>query len=92
MKIDPNKLGLAGAAAIVVLWTVYNLIDFFLMISAVNLSGDFAYTNFADFDWQARLVKFILSVFALSFGAGLTGSLIADIYNFLIKRSDTKLP
>lgn len=92
MRIDPNKLGLAGAVAIGVLWTLYSLIVFLLMITAITLSGDSAYTNFAGFDRQMPFVKFILSLFALSFGAGLTGRLIAEIYNFLIRRSETKLP
>ncbi len=92
VKIDAKKLGSAGAAAAAVLWTIYSVTVFLLFILAINLSGDFGYTNFADFDWQPPFKKFILLLTVFSFGAMMTGRLIAKIYNFLIERFYIKLP
>jgi hypothetical protein len=91
MKIDPRKFGWAGAIAVAVLWTFYSIVVFLLFILAINLSGDFGYTDVANFDWQPPLVKFILILSVLSFGAMLTGRLTAEIYNFLVDRCAIKL-
>lgn len=92
VEIDSKKLGLAGAAAAAVLWTIYSVTVFLLFILAINLSGDFGYTDFANFEWQPPFMKFILFLIVFSFGAMLTGRLIGKIYNFLIEKFCIKLP
>ncbi len=92
MKIDPQKLGWAGAIVVGVLWTAYSVVVFLLFFLAINLSGDFAYTDLTNFDWQPPLVKFILYLYILSLGAMLIGKMTAEIYNFLVDKYDTKLP
>jgi 2TM family of unknown function (DUF5676) len=92
MKIDSNKFGLAGAITVAVLWTIYSVGVFLLMLLAFNLSGDFAYTDLTNYDWRQPLVRFILFLYILSLGALLAGKLAAEIYNFLVEKSELKLP
>lgn len=90
MKIDSNKFGKAVAIAVAILWTLYNIAVFWLMLLAFNLSGDFAYTDLTSYDWQPPLVKFILFLYILSLSAMFIGKLTAEIYNFLVEKSDIK--
>jgi hypothetical protein len=63
-----------------------------LLIAAINLSGDMAYTDFSSFEWTGFLSRFLFNLVALSLGAGLTGWLIAGFCNRLNEISDPKLP
>ena len=58
MKISPPLFGLAAALAAAVLWSVYSFCAFSLLIIAINLSGDLAYTNFGNFEWTHFLSRF----------------------------------
>jgi len=92
VKINPVLFGLAAALAAAVLWSVYSVCVFSLMVVAINLSGDMAYTNFGSFEWTQFFNRFLVNLAALSFCAGLTGWLAAGFYNRLNENSDTKLP
>jgi len=92
VKIDPKILGWAGAIAAAVMWTIYSGSVFLLLILAINISGDFGYTDFTNFDLIPPLVKFLLGLCIVMSGAGLTGKMIAEIYNYLIEKSNVKLP
>lgn len=92
MKINPTSLGLAATLAAAVLWSVYSVCVFSLMVIAINLSGDMAYTNFGSFEWTQYFNRFLINLAALSFCAGLTGRLAVGFYNRLNENSDTKLP
>ena len=91
MKINPPLFGLAAALAAAVLWSVYSFCAFSLLIIAINLSGDLAYTNFGNFEWTHFLSRFLVNLVALSLGADLTGWLIAGFYNYLNENSEPKL-
>lgn len=92
MKINPPSFGLAAALTAAVLWSVYSASVFALLIAAMNLSGDMAYTNFGSFEWMDFLSRFSVNLVALSLGAGLTGWLIAVFYNLKDENSGAKLP
>jgi len=92
VKINPVLFGLASALAAAVLWSVYSVCVFSLMVVAINLSGDMAYTNFGSFEWTQFFNRFLVNLAALSFCAGLTGWLAAGFYNCLNENSDAKLP
>ena len=92
MKINPLLFGVAAALAAAVLWSVYSFCAISLLIIAINLSGDLAYTNFGNFEWTNFLSRFLVDLVALSLGAGLTGWLIAGFYNYLNENSAPKLP
>ena len=70
MKINPVLFGLASALAAAVLWSVYRVCVFSLMVIAINLSGDMAYTNFGNFEWTYFLSRFLVNLAALSLGGG----------------------
>jgi 2TM family of unknown function (DUF5676) len=91
LKLDPKKLGLAGAIVAGILWTFYSVAVLLLTLLAINLSGDFAYTDLTNYDWHPPLVKFILFLYIFCLGAMLTGKMTAEIYNFLIDRCEIKL-
>ena len=91
-KIDPQIFGLAGAIAAAVLWTIYSVTVLLLTFSAIFLFSDFGYVDFSAFDYKPLLVKFILGMYLLMLGAGITGKMIAGIYNILIEKFATKLP
>ncbi len=92
MKINPTSLGLTAALAAAMLWIVYSVCVFSLIVVAINLSGDMAYTNFASFEGTQFFYRFLVNLAALSFCAGLPGWLAAGFYNRLNENSDTKLP
>lgn len=92
VKLDSRRCGLTVAIIAVILWTICRVAAFMILWLAMNLSGDFAYTDIANFDWQAELVRFIAHLFVLCPGAMLAGDLAAHIYNFLIDKFDAKLP
>ena len=92
MKINPVLFGLASALAAAVLWSVYSVCVFSLMVVAINLSGDMAYTNFGSFEWTQFLSRFLIILVVLIFGANMAGWLIAGFYNCLNENSDAKLP
>ena len=58
MKINPTSLGLVAALAAAVLWSVYSVCVFSLMIVAINLSGDMAYTNFGSLNGRSFSTDF----------------------------------
>ncbi len=86
-KIDPKKFGLAVATAAAVLWTIYSLTVFLLTFLAIFLFSDSGNVDFFAFDYKPQLVKFILVMYLLMLGAGITGKMIAGIYNI----SDRKI-
>ena len=83
---------MAGAIAAAVLWTIYSVSVFLLTFLAIFLFSDFGYVDFFAFEYKPLLVKFILVMYLLMLGAGITGKMIAGIYNILIEKLDTKLP
>lgn len=92
LKIDAKRFGWAGAITAAVLWTIYSITTFLLLITAIFLFSDIGYLDLFAFEYKPMLVKFILGLYILMLGAGFTGKMIADIYNFLIEKTDTKLP
>ena len=90
MKIKPLLFGLAIFLSVAVLWSIYSVSVFSLMGATIKFSGDMAYLNFGSLEWTNFLSRFLINLVALSFGAGVTGWLIAGFYNCLDR--EPKLP
>lgn len=91
-KIDPQKFSLAGAIAAAVLWTIYSATVFLLTFMAIWLFSDIGYLDLFNVEWRPPLVNYILVMYLLMLGAGVTGKMVAEIYNFLIGKFNIKLP
>ncbi len=88
MKINSLSLSLSSAATVAILWTVYSAAAFSLTILAINLSGEMGYLDFSDFDWKHTFSQFVVSLLMWSGRAGVTGWVIATVYNELFEIYD----
>ncbi len=91
MKINPLSLSVSSAAPVAVLCTVYSAAVFSLTILAINLSGEMSYLDFSDFDWKHTFSQFVVNLIVWSGSAGITGWLIAAVYNDLCDTNVMKL-
>ena len=83
LKINSQSLGLSFGFTAAFFWGVYSTGVLLLLIIEVYISGFYGYTDLSNYDWKPELAEFFLFLFAISFGAGLMGWLIAALYNFL---------
>lgn len=91
MKINSLLLSLSSAVTVAVLWTVYSAAAFSLTILAINFSGEMGYLDFSDFDWKHTFSLFSVSLILWSGSAGITGWMIATVYNDLSEIYGIKL-
>ncbi len=83
MKPDAIKCGLASAITFAILWIVCSIIVWLLPSQMMAMSGHMVHANFDHVGWNLSFSGVLLGLIAWSFLAGISGWLIAIIYNLL---------
>ncbi|NIQ13456.1 MAG: hypothetical protein GTO02_03305 [Candidatus Dadabacteria bacterium] len=84
MKLDAIKFGLACAAAFSILWIVCSLFVMGMPMSMMHISGNMVHGDFTSMQWSMGIQGIIIGLIAWAFVAGISGWLIALIYNQLL--------
>jgi hypothetical protein len=84
MKLDAIKFGLASAAAFSILWIVCSLFVMGMPLNMMQISGHMIHGDFTSMQWSMGIQGLIIGLFAWAFVAGISGWLIALIYNKLL--------
>lgn len=83
MKLDAIKFGLASAATFSILWVVCSLFVMGMPMNMMHISGNMVHGNFTSMQWSMGTQSIFIGLIAWAFVAGITGWLIALIYNKL---------
>ena len=83
MKLDTSKIAISSAAAFALVWLLCSLLVLALPSSMMNMSGHMVHGDLSDMGWHMTFTGVALGLLAWSFVAGLTGGLIAYVYNKL---------
>ena len=84
MKLNATKFGVASAVAFAILWVICSLFVVVMPGMMMEMSGHMVHTDLAGIQWHMGLTSVVIGLFAWSFVAGITGWLVATIYNRLI--------
>ncbi|MEX2131572.1 MAG: DUF5676 family membrane protein [Pseudohongiellaceae bacterium] len=84
MKLDASKFGLASAATVAVLWIICSLLVLLIPDMAMNASGYMTHADFSSMQWRMGFGGVLAGLALWSVIAGLSGWLLASIYNRLL--------
>ena len=83
MKLDAIKFGLTSAIAFAILWVICSLLVWIGPRMMMEISGNMVHGDLSQMQWQISLSGIIVGLIIWSLLAGVTGWLIAAIYNRL---------
>jgi membrane associated rhomboid family serine protease len=81
MLLNANKLGLAAALAVAIIWIVCSVLVMLLPQAMIGVTGDMMHADLSSMQWQMHLSGLLIGLVAWSLTAGFAGWLIALIYN-----------
>ncbi len=81
MNLDAKKFSLACAGAFAILWLVCSLLVVISPMGMMNMSGNMIHGDLTGMRWSMGFFGFIIGLIVWSFLAGITGWLIATLYN-----------
>jgi hypothetical protein len=85
MKIDAAKFGLACAITFAVLWVVCSLLVMVMPNGMMQMSGHMIHGDVSGFmSWNMNMHGVLMGLIGWSISAGISGWLIAVIYNKLM--------
>lgn len=84
MKLNATKFGVASAFAFAILWVVCSLLVVVMPGIIMEMSGHMVHADLVGVQWHMGLAGVVIGMFAWSFVAGITGWLVAAIYNRLV--------
>ncbi len=84
MKLDAKKFGLASAAAFAVLWIICSILVMVMPMNMMGITGNMVHGDFSSLQWSMGIQGMCYGLIAWSFVAGVSGWLIAIIYNKLL--------
>lgn len=84
MSINTQKFGLASAITFAVLWIVCSVIVMLLPHQSMSVTGAMMHSDLAQWQWDMHFSGLVIGFFAWSLIAGITGWLLATIYNRLM--------
>jgi hypothetical protein len=91
MKVRSTNLGISVAIAAALVWSFYCVGDIgFRFLMAFLFDGGNLF-NGNNFNWTEYLNKYLGQLTLISFGSGLTGWLVGEIYNDLNEVFETGL-
>ena len=83
MKIDANKIGVSSAISFGVLWIICSGAVHFFPQPMMAITGHMMHVVLTSLDWALTFSGFLIGLIAWSALAGVSGWLIATIYNRL---------
>ena len=84
MKLDAAKFGFACAVAFSILWVVCVLLVMGMPMNMMQISGNMVHGDFTSMQWSMNFQGLFVGLIAWAFVAGISGWLIAFIYNKLL--------
>ena len=84
MQLDSVKFGAASAVAFALLWLVCSLLVILIPGAMMETTGHMVHADLTNMQWRLGLTGFVFGLIAWSVLAGLTGWLVAAIYNRLV--------
>ena len=84
MKLNAIKFGLACAASFSILWVFCSLFVMGMPTNMMQLSGNMVHGDFTSMQWSMGFQGLFVGLIAWAFVAGISGWLIALIYNKLL--------
>ena len=84
MKLDAVKFGMAFAIASAILWIICSLFVWVLPSMMMEMSGHMVHGDLSQMGWSLSLTGVLIGLVTWSILAGITGWLIAYIYNRLM--------
>jgi len=81
MKLDAKKFGLAAGCAFAILWVICSLMVLIMPMGMMSLTGNMVHGDLSNLGWHMGFSGIIAGLFAWSLGAGITGWLLAVLYN-----------
>jgi hypothetical protein len=81
MQINEMKFGIAAGSAFAILWLICSALVVMLPMPMMAMSGNMVHMDAAGINWQMGFMGFLVGLFAWTLSAGVTGWLIAFIYN-----------
>jgi hypothetical protein len=84
MKLDAINFGLASAAAFSILWVICSLLVITIPTGMMQMSGDMVHGDLSSMQWSMGVQGIFIGLIGWSILAGVTGWLIAVIYNKLL--------
>ena len=83
MNIDANKIGISSAISFGILWVVCSAAVHFMPQPMMMITGHMMHADLTSLDWTLTFSGFLIGLVAWSTLAGVSGWLIATIYNRL---------
>ena len=84
MKLDAMKLGCAAAATFAVLWILCSTMVMFMPGAMMTMSGHMVHADLSSMEWHLDAAGFAIGLCAWTIVAGVTGWLLAVIYNRML--------
>ena len=84
MKLDAVKFGLAWAISFAIFWVICSLMVWFMPGMMLNMSGHMVHGDLSAMQWRLSGAGVLLGLVAWSLVAGITGWLVAAVYNRLL--------
>jgi hypothetical protein len=83
MNIDANKIGISSAVSFGLLWVVCSAVVHFMPQSMMMITGHMMHADLSTLGWTLTFSGFLTGLVAWAAIAGVSGWLIASIYNRL---------
>lgn len=84
MKLDAAKFGLAWAITFAIFWVICSLAVWIMPGMMMSMSGHMVHGDLSAIQWHLSLGGVLLGLVAWSLIAGITGWLVAVVYNRLL--------
>ncbi|NQV71249.1 MAG: hypothetical protein HQ498_14585 [Pseudohongiella sp.] len=84
MKLNAIKFGTATAIGFALIWLLCSVLVWIQPSLMMGMSGHMVHGDFSTMDWHMTSAGVVTGLFAWSIIAGLSGALIATVYNKLI--------
>lgn len=84
MKLDAAKFGLSCAATFSILWVACSLLVMGMPMNMMQVSGHMVHGDFTSMQWSMSFQGLFVGLIAWAFVAGISGWLVAFVYNKLL--------
>lgn len=81
LKLNAGRFGLASAAASFIVWIICSILVFSMGGMMMNMSGYMMHGELSGFSWTMSTTGVLLGGLAWAIAFGITGWLIATLYN-----------
>jgi hypothetical protein len=85
VKLNPVKLAIASAVTMAVFWVICSFMVLVMPTMMMSMTGQMVHADLSGFNWTLTLSGFLVGLISWSISAGVTGWILAYIYNVLIK-------